>query len=107
MTEQKFMDACLNGDALSEDIETYIEEWHESESTEEVFEYLGMTEEEYGLWVENDGILRSIFAARQLKMTITDYLKRNIGESLAARSFSPEEAASVREWLIRTKRIEE
>ncbi|UVI31010.1 hypothetical protein [Paenibacillus spongiae] len=106
MSKLKYMEACFAGEALQEEIEDYIEEWHESNSTEEVYEYLGMTEEEYAIWVENDSMLRTIFHARKLGISINEFIGRNNAESLVARSASPEEAASIKEWLARTGRIQ-
>jgi hypothetical protein len=106
MSNLKFMDACMNGEELAEEIETYIEEWHEGDSKETVYEYIGMTREEYGLWVENDSILKSIFYARRVGISINEFIGKDQGRSLVARSSSPEEAAFVQKWLVRSGRVE-
>ncbi len=107
MSNLKFMEACLKGEALLEDIEDYVERWHKSETDETIYDFLGMSEEEYGLWVENDSLLKSIFFARRSGISIMDFLQKDNGKSLAARSSSPEEAAFVLKWLVRTGRIKE
>ncbi|MGF9715241.1 hypothetical protein [Paenibacillus naphthalenovorans] len=106
MSKLKFMDACMSGDAMADEIENYIEEWHESDSEETIYDFLGMTEEEYGLWVENESILKSIFFARKTGISISDFIGRDAGRTLVARSSSPEEAAFVQRWLVRTGRVE-
>lgn len=101
MSKLKFMEACLEGDALLEEIDDYIDEWHESDSKEELHDYLGMTFEEYGIWVENGSMLKTIFYARDIGKSITEYIKENDVQKLVARASTPEEATQVREWLKR------
>lgn len=36
-------------------MERRVREWHESDSTLELHEWLGMTEEEYARWLTNPG----------------------------------------------------
>lgn len=105
MSKLKYMEACFAGEALQDEIEDYIEEWHESGSSEEIYEFLGMTEDEYAIWVENDSMLRTIFHARKLGISINEFICRNNAATLVARASSPEEAASIKEWLARTGRI--
>jgi len=101
----KFMDACMSGDALLEEIEDYVDEWHEGDSDEELHEYLGMTEEEYTIWVENDAALKTIFHARKVGVPIEKFISEDRGQSLVARSASAKEAEQIKEWLHRTGRI--
>lgn len=99
MSKLKFMDACLQGEALLEEIDDFIDEWHESDSNEEVYEYLGMTFEEYSLWVENDSILKTIFYSREIGKPVLEVIRESDIQKLVARSATAEEAAQVRVWL--------
>lgn len=101
----KFMEACISGDALLEEIEDYVDEWHEGDSEEGLHEYLGMTEEEYAIWVENDAALKTIFHARKVGIPIGSFIRQDRGQSLVARSASAKEAEQIKEWLQRTGRI--
>jgi hypothetical protein len=47
-----FVDKFLAGEVKETDIDDYISEWHESTSSLTLHEYLGMTWEEYGRWLE-------------------------------------------------------
>lgn len=105
MSSLKFMDACIEGEALLEDIDDYIDEWHESDSQEEIYEFLGMTFDEYAIWVENDSMLKTIFYSREIGQSITDLIQENDVQKLVARAATPEEAAQVREWLKKTGRL--
>lgn len=104
MSELKFLDACLEGDALIEDIDDYIDQWHEGDSKEELHDFLGFTQDEYELWLHNnDSIINSILFARKNGVSITE-----IGTlSAAARASSMEEAEKIIGWLKSTGRIKE
>ena len=45
--ESDFVERCANGTAEPEEIDDYVDLWHESDSQLSLPEYLGMTEEEY------------------------------------------------------------
>ena len=42
-----FTEALKNGSATYEDIEKYIDEWHKSPTSKKVYEFLGMTQQQY------------------------------------------------------------
>ena len=50
--DMSYVEAIQNGLIDYEDIIYYIEKWHQSNFQGEVYEYLGMTEEQYGIYVE-------------------------------------------------------
>ena len=56
----KFIDLCLKGVAYPSQIEAYIEQWHNSDSTEEVDAYLGMTWDEYARYLRDDEAIYQI-----------------------------------------------
>ena len=61
-----FVDLCLGGDVLEEEIDAFVEKWHEDENTtQELYEYLGMSWEEYSVWVAKPSILPFILSARK------------------------------------------
>lgn len=54
---KKFYQLFKEGKAKAEEIDDYIEKWHNGDSTngdltEELHEFLGMTDEEFNIWVE-------------------------------------------------------
>ncbi|WP_374004704.1 hypothetical protein [Bacillus velezensis] len=101
MSKLKFMNACLQGEALLEDIDEFIEQWHESDSGEELHEFLGMTFEEYSIWVENETMLKTIFYSREVGKPILEVIKESDIQKLVARAATAEEAAQVKVWLQR------
>ena len=52
--KEKFINACINGDALLEEIDDYIDEWKKGNYKEPIYDFLGMTESEYNLWKEDE-----------------------------------------------------
>jgi hypothetical protein len=101
-----FITNVLNGDAFIDDIDDYIDNWHDSSTIQELSEFLGMTDTEYAYWVENPSLLKQILFCRKNRMSIDDFLKWNIGDILAARSDSQEESKNIINWLIRTGRLD-
>lgn len=47
-----FKERYLVGEIPFEDIDLYIEEWNASDDTRRLAEFLGLTEEEEDVWVE-------------------------------------------------------
>ena len=47
-----FKEKYLAGEIPFEEIDRYIEEWNESDDTRRLAEFLGLTEEEEDVWVE-------------------------------------------------------
>ena len=61
-----FIEDCLKGDALLSEIDDYIDIWHESDNDEEeLSQFLGMTKEEYSLFVTRPDALSTIVAAHK------------------------------------------
>lgn len=77
-----FINDVINADAILDEIDDYIEKWHDSDTDCSVFEYLGMTEEEYLLWVENDFYLKYIILAHEKDINISQLLTTEISRGL-------------------------
>jgi hypothetical protein len=102
---QRFVDRCLSGDAYLDEIEDYVELWHSTETDEDVWTFLGLTRDEYALWVERPSSLRYVLFARRFGAPLEKALDLNSPESLAARAPSKREAESILEWLRHTGRL--
>ena len=81
-----FIQKCLIGDALLEEIDDYIDDWHQGESVMSLHEFLGMTRNEYYLWVEDASSLPYIVNARIRGIELTESAERQGAISIAARS---------------------
>lgn len=62
-----FIESCLRGDSLPEDIDDYIDQWHEGDSEESLYDFLGMRRDEYAAWVEQPDVLPFIITAHKKK----------------------------------------
>ncbi len=81
-----FIKDCLSGDALFNEVDNYIDIWHEGDSNLELFQFLGMTEKEYELFVTNSNFLPIIVAAHKEGVDSSVIINQTV--ALAAR---PEE----------------
>lgn len=52
--EKNFIDAFSNGEVSASDIDDYIPYWHTHETGKELHEFLGMTIDEYSLFLRLD-----------------------------------------------------
>ena len=61
-----YVDLVLEGLATIDEIDYYIEKWHEDKSVEcELYDYLGMTESEYFDWVRDPDYIHEILLRRK------------------------------------------
>jgi hypothetical protein len=75
----RFMDLAVAGKISASDIDDWVESWHEGAEEKEkeyprLYEYLGMTEEEYVRWVVCAGALENILDERRAILTHTEGL---------------------------------
>lgn len=72
--KNNFIDCCLNGTALLEDIDDWIDEWHAGSSDLALHEFLGMSSDEYSSWVSMDQLLPFIITAHKENKNLKDIL---------------------------------
>lgn len=94
-----FINDVINADAILDEVDDYVEKWHDTDTDISIFDYLGMTEEEYLLWVENDFYLKYIVCAHEQNKSISEVLEEAYSTKMVARSSSPEEGKKIYEWL--------
>lgn len=105
MSEHTFVSAVLAGDALLRDVDDWIDSWHDSDSPNELHEFLGMSWEEYRLWAEQPASLRFILAAHKNDLDVDAVQEVASLAAAAARSTNEPEAVQVIEWLRKTGRL--
>ncbi|MFI6776669.1 hypothetical protein [Nocardia sp. NPDC050412] len=111
ITSGTFVDAVLAGEALLEDIDDWVDRWHDADGQPQgqsmtLSSYLGMTKSEYALWVEQDDALRFVIAAHRYQTPVTDLLISRNDYALAARAQDAAAAEKVLQWLVTTGRID-
>ena len=74
--QQTFIDLCLAGEASIEEIDDFVDAWHADPEGGELHYYLGMTEEEYSLWLRAPDALPCILRARRDREELTTAVSR-------------------------------
>ena len=64
MYEDNFINLLINGEMQPSDIDKYVDCWHSIETYMELHEFLGMSEDEYEMWVADDSYLQEIIKSR-------------------------------------------
>jgi hypothetical protein len=60
-----FLEMCLDGEAFSSEIDDFVDLWHNSDTQGSLSEFLGFTQEEYAMWVEQPDLLDRIILAHR------------------------------------------
>ena len=95
-----FIEKCIVGDALLSDVDDYIDEWHDGDSTETLHEFLGMNKKEYSLFVKNSAFLPIIITAHKDKERVEEVAQRTLNTyAMAARSDDQGKAELLNKWL--------
>ena len=101
MSDTSFIALALEGSVLSDEIEDFVEAWHNSDSKQELHEFLGMTFEEYSLWASDPNAIDIILSARHvgtpLKEAVNDNLR--IQERIAARADEAGKLTILARWI--------
>jgi hypothetical protein len=105
-----FMDACFAGRALLDDVDDWVEAWHDAGGkprgrAESLKSYLGLNDFEYSLWAEKPSMLRLIVAARYQGVPVEDVRSAAKFSLAAARAADDQDAIQLLEWLQKTGRL--
>lgn len=100
-SESSFMSLALNGEVLSDEIEDFVEAWHASDIKDEIHEFLGMTFQEYSLWVSDPDSIDIIISARHRHIPLKEAVNDNVRsqERIAARSDEAGKLAILARWI--------
>ncbi|GLZ55010.1 hypothetical protein Acsp07_46270 [Actinomycetospora sp. NBRC 106378] len=111
-SRRTFMEACLAGAALLDDVDDWVEDWHEADGQPNGYEvalreYLGLSTLEYAAWAERPSLLRSIVAGREQGRSFQDVNNDADLALVAARTKKDEDAKNLVRWLQETGRLDE
>lgn len=94
-----FIDLCISGDAFDDEIDDFIEKWHEGEGESlELHEFLGMTESEYRLWLACPNQLATIISAKRGNIPLDQAMNDEI-YAFAARADKADQILKIKAWL--------
>ena len=105
LSNLNFITSCIQGFCLIEDIDDFVDNWHDSDSELQLYEYLGMTHDEYKLWLEKPESLKFIIFSKKNKIPLKIALHSYAPTQLAARAASTTEATEIIDWLKKTSRL--
>ena len=64
-----FIEKCVDGEETPDNVDDYVDLWHgsicETLGIPILYEYLGMTREEYGIWIKNADYINEIIKERK------------------------------------------
>ncbi len=60
-----FFDSYLSGEVLAEDIDDYVDRWHSESGKQQIYDFLGLSRDEYSLWLRHPDLLPQIARARR------------------------------------------
>jgi len=97
-----FLELYRDGKVSAQDIEDFIEAWHNSDDIEQcpLAEFLGMTEDEFTVWMASRKALPAIVAARQQGRSLVELVAEHLAELQLAALPSDRSAVHVlSHWL--------
>ena len=95
--DKNFINDCIKGYSLLDEIDDYIDEWHDSDTDLSLHDFLGMTKREYSLYIQDEDYLALIVTAHKENEPIEEIIQNQI--SMAARSDSLAKAKRLEKWL--------
>jgi hypothetical protein len=101
-----FLDRYLNGEVLAEEMDDFIDVWHTDPQNKEIYEFLGMSEQEYSLWLRDPEALPHIARARRAGLPLQVVISAALKElRIAARSGNSAKLERLNHWLKQTEKI--
>ncbi|TDR80109.1 hypothetical protein [Paludibacterium purpuratum] len=94
-----FIELCLQGDRLPEEIDDYVDAWHDGETAAPLHKFLGMTRSEYNLWIVEPSVLPFILDAHRTGKDAADLIEQFNALPMAARAESSKKALKLAHWL--------
>ena len=94
-----FIQLCLQGHRLPEEIDDYVDAWHDGPAGPSLYKFLGMTRSEYNLWVVDPDVLPFILDAHRTGEDAADLIEQFNALPMAARAESSGKARELARWL--------
>lgn len=95
-----FIELCIRNEVLPEEIDDFVQGWHQSDSNKELYEFLGMTWDEYATWVADASILPLIIASHKNNRPLRDLIRENASWAAPARSGNTQKGSGTTRKLL-------
>jgi hypothetical protein len=105
---QTFIAQVVDGRVLPEEIDDFIDQWHDGDGDETLAAFLGMSEEQYDMWVKDPSLLNIIIAIHADPDAVSRAINDNEMEfehQMAARANAKVDARALVAWLKAEKYI--
>lgn len=77
---------------MLEDIDDYVEYWHNNEMSQSLKDFLGLNNYEYEVWLqEGNDVIRDVLYCKRHNLDLKDYYSMSTGDKIAARSYDLKE----------------
>jgi hypothetical protein len=97
---RRFLEKYLSGEVSAEDIDDYVDAWHAAPREEPIYEFLGLSREEYSLWLREPDALPYIAVARRAKKPLPKVIASRLREmSSDGRSCDLTKMQRLQQWL--------
>lgn len=97
-TQRSFIQQCLDGDCGLDDMDDFIDAWHEGGTGLALWQFLGMDREQYALWVEESDVLPAILYAHRFQKPMVESVH---DLAIAARGADGDDMPRIEAWLRR------
>ena len=96
-----FIDRAVRGEVLPDEIDDFIDYWHDADSDEALHEFLGLSFDEYSLFVAHPDNISTIITARLRHQPILEAVNDNLrhDERIAARADDAGKLAAIKRWI--------
>ena len=100
-SRRNFIAMALAGEVMTEEIDDYVDDWHNNPGDLAFHEFLGMDRAEYALWLKSPDTLPLIIASRKLGKPLDVIANDNLQEMrLAARADDTSKIKRLQTWLL-------
>lgn len=73
---------------MIEDIDDYVEYWHNNAMEQSLKDFLGLNDYEYEMWLhEGNDVIRDVLYCKRHSLDLRDYYSMSKGDKIAARSY--------------------
>jgi hypothetical protein len=94
-----FISRVLAGKTSPGEIDDFIDRWHDSETGQELHEYLGFNADEYELWLTVPELLPVILASRTSKKSLASLANDELVGRLGAQAEDALRIKRLQAWL--------
>jgi hypothetical protein len=67
--DRSFVERALAGEVTIDEIDDFVDDWHDNPGDLPLYEHLGFTKDEYALWLKSPDSLPLILSSRKLEAT--------------------------------------